>query len=120
MLCSGNRYLFYAKRELELNRSNEYGKKAAEAWNTPLRQFLLLSRVRMRAGLRLGSAILRFKRKFTLTFQNKNLKSVAISVSVHYVSSSNVIITYINVSKLKTNSWSLKLVTEYSSPRFIQ
>jgi hypothetical protein len=58
----------------------------------------------MRAGLRLDSAILRFKPKFTLTFQSKNLK---------FIATSDVIIIYINVPKLKTNAWSLKLVTEY-------
>lgn len=35
------------------------------------------------------------------------------------MSSTKVIVTYVNVPKLKTNFWSLKLVTEYSSPRFI-
>lgn len=84
---------------MELSRWNEYGKKAAEARNSPLRRLLLLSRVRTRADLRLDSAVLRFKRKFTLTFQNKNLISIARSVSVHYMSSSKVIITYINVKK---------------------
>jgi hypothetical protein len=56
-----------------------------------------------------GHMNVKFKRKFTLTFQNKNLKSIALSVSVHYMSPRNVIITYINTPKLKTNSWSLNI-----------